>query len=78
MPDIGSKAGLLSQLCWQIRNKWDRDRSLEAWHKYHADLSDDVFDGLYELAWKCHKFAQECNEPFCSGTLDEIWERANS
>jgi hypothetical protein len=78
MPYIGSKSALLSQLCWQIRNKWERERSLASWHKYHPDLSDDIFDGLYALAVKCNKFAKACSEPFCSGTLDEIWARANS
>ena len=72
---IGSQGALVSQLQWQIRHEWTRQRSLEEWHKRHPDLTDDLFAKLYTLAERCIRFTKACNDPFCDRDkkLGDIW-----
>ena len=73
---IGSRQAFLSQLAWQVRHKWTRQRSLESWHEEHPDIPDDVFNELYPLAERCERFRQKCREPFCDmdKKLGDMWK----
>jgi hypothetical protein len=75
MLDIGARSALCSQLSWQIRHGWDRERSLTAWHKQHPDISDDIFDELYRFAKRGCKLCDALKDPFCTGTLRELWTK---
>jgi hypothetical protein len=77
-PNIGAAGAFIGQLSWQIKHEWTKQRSLEEWHKRHPDCTDDDFESCYEIAGRCNKMVALLNDPFCTGTLRDLWMSTKS
>ncbi len=72
MPIVGAQCAFVSQLNWQIRHGWSRDKSLEEWHKRHPDMTDELFDTLYGFALREIRIAESIKNGLPTDKIGEI------